>query len=121
METDHTNLFYDYKDFSTKADLSLRDLGGAFTIEKLTNALEQQSIFTNFEEIYESIGKVKKRGLSNDLASVGGGKGGADISQVEEMIDGKVERMYERLRNDNWVIWKESLKLAEKQFSEDGI
>ena len=38
-----------------------------------------------------------------------------------ETIDSKIERVYEWLRNDNWLIWKESIKLAEKQFSTEGI
>lgn len=41
--------------------------------------------------------------------------------ELMETIDSKIERVYERLRNDNWLIWKESIKLAERQFSTEGI
>lgn len=41
--------------------------------------------------------------------------------EIEEMMDRKVEHTYEKLRNDNWVIWKESIKKAEEQFSNKGI
>jgi hypothetical protein len=44
-----------------------------------------------------------------------GAGAGSRVSDPElmETIDGKIERVYERLRNDNWLIWKESIKLAE--------
>ena len=50
-----------------------------------------------------------------------GGLDPANKEELDEIMDSKVQQAYERLRNDNWVIWKESLKLAEKEFSERGI
>jgi hypothetical protein len=38
-----------------------------------------------------------------------------------EMMDKKVESAFERLRNDNQYIWKESIKLAEHEFSQKGV
>lgn len=32
-------------------------------------------------------------------------------------MDNKVEAAFERLRNDNLFIWKQSLELAEKEFT----
>jgi hypothetical protein len=37
------------------------------------------------------------------------------------MVDGKILNVLEKLKNENQMIWKDSLTLAEKQFSEKGI
>ena len=36
-------------------------------------------------------------------------------------MDQKVEAAFERLRNDNQYIWKQSIQLAEKEFNEKGV
>ena len=36
---------------------------------------------------------------------------------MNELIDQKIDKAFERLRNDNLFIWKESIKLAEQEFS----
>ena len=51
----------------------------------------------------------------------GPSKKGKDEKELDEMMDRKIDKVYERIRNDNWVIWKESIKLAEKEFNEGGI
>ena len=38
-----------------------------------------------------------------------------------EMMDKKVENAFERLRNDNLYIWKQSIELAEKEFNQKGV
>lgn len=38
-----------------------------------------------------------------------------------EMVDTKITHVLEKLKNENQMIWKDSLTLAEKQFSEKGI
>ena len=36
-------------------------------------------------------------------------------------MDSKVEAAFERMRGDNLFIWKQSLELAEKEFSQKGV
>ena len=38
-----------------------------------------------------------------------------------DMVDGKIQNVLEKLKNENQMIWKDSLTLAEKQFNEKGI
>ena len=38
-----------------------------------------------------------------------------------DAVDGKIQMVLEKLKNDNQLIWKESIELAEKQFNEKGI
>jgi hypothetical protein len=41
--------------------------------------------------------------------------------ETEVAMDRKVEAAFEKLRKDNQFIWKESLELAEKEFSQKGV
>ena len=63
IQTDHTNLFYDYKDYCNQNELKYRDITVQFTMEKLKNMLEGNSIYTNIEDIYDSLNKIKGKGL----------------------------------------------------------
>jgi len=38
-----------------------------------------------------------------------------------DQVDGKMKSMLEKLKNDNQMLWKETVKMAEKTFSEKGI
>lgn len=37
------------------------------------------------------------------------------------MVESKIQNVFEKLKNENQMIWKDSLTLAEKQFNEKGI
>ena len=41
--------------------------------------------------------------------------------KLEELMDGKVTNAFEKLRNDNLYIWKQSLELAQNEFNEKGV
>lgn len=36
-------------------------------------------------------------------------------------MDSKIQNAFEKLRNDNLYIWKQSLELAQKEFTEKGV
>ena len=36
-------------------------------------------------------------------------------------MDSKIQNAFEKLRNDNLFIWKQSLELAQKEFTEKGV
>lgn len=40
---------------------------------------------------------------------------------TNDQVDGKIQAVLEKLKNDNQMIWKDSVSLAEKQFNEKGI
>ena len=40
---------------------------------------------------------------------------------MKENIDLKIEAAVEKLRNDNMYIWKQSIQLAEQEFSKKGV
>ena len=40
---------------------------------------------------------------------------------MKENIDLKIEAAFEKLRNDNMYIWKQSIQLAEQEFSKKGV
>jgi len=60
--------------------------------------------------------KIRGKGLLTAINT--GAPSKANDENLMETIDSKIQNVYEKLWNDNWVIWKESLKLAEKQFNE---
>lgn len=41
--------------------------------------------------------------------------------KIDEQVDAKIQNAFEKLRNDNLFIWKQSLELAQKEFSEKGV
>lgn len=38
-----------------------------------------------------------------------------------DQVDGKIQNMLEQLKNDNQMLWKETVQMAEKQFNSKGI
>lgn len=40
---------------------------------------------------------------------------------TQEIVDGKIAAVYEKLKKDNQMVWNETISLAEKQFNEKGI
>ena len=40
---------------------------------------------------------------------------------MKENIDLKIEAAFEKLRNDNMYIWKQSIQLTEQEFSKKGV
>lgn len=41
--------------------------------------------------------------------------------KTDEAIDGKIKHAFESLKGDNLFIWKQSIELAQKEFSEKGV
>ena len=79
-------------------------------MEKMINTLEtydvQVKTYANTNKTLHADVKLKERAAD---AKAGG--------KVEEMVDRKIDKIYERVRNDNWLIWKESIRLAELEFN----
>lgn len=63
LDTDHTNLYYDYKDYCNHNEIKMKDLTVQFIVEKMKNQLEMPSIYTNIEDLYDEIRKIKGKGL----------------------------------------------------------
>ena len=41
--------------------------------------------------------------------------------KLDEQVDSMIQNAFEKLRNDNLYIWKQSLELAQKEFTEKGV
>lgn len=119
MDQEHTALMFEFKDEQRENTKKHRDVATELVVEKMKNQLESSSVYTNIEDLYETVNKLREKGLSSALNNQDGPA--ANIEEVQELVDGKVQNMYEKLRNDNWLIWKESIKLAEQEFSEGGV
>ena len=123
IDVDNTNFFYEMTAIKDKLDNETIDLAVQLQVEQLKAELESGEIGFRIEGIEEQL-----QLLSNDQASrVARAEGQEEAAsrkteaEVEEAIERKVAHVYEQLRNDNLAIWKESLQLAEKEFSEKGV
>ena len=123
IDVDNTNFFYEMTAIKDKLDNETIDLAVQLQVEQLKAELESGEIGFRIEGIEEQL-----QLLSNDQASrVARAEGQEEAAsrkteaEVEEAIEKKVAHVYEQLRNDNLTIWKESLQLAEKEFSEKGV
>jgi len=114
LDTEHTNFYYEFQHYKDSNENNIRDIVIRMAMEKMLNTLETYEVkvrsYPTKNKMIAGDIKLKERAAR--------AKGNADI---EEMMDRKVDKVYERIRNDNWVIWKESIKLAEREFSEGGV
>ena len=110
FHTEHTNLLYDYKEFVSKTEQNHWDIAIKQAMESIKSTLDSDTIFTNIQDLYNAMQGGSRSVAPTPISGQGDNKNAEDI---EEMVDGKMQQVYERLRNDNWYIWKESLKLAE--------
>lgn len=69
--------------------------------------------------------EVLKEKMQNYLKDApGGGNPALDEmkkKQLDEVLDGKIHNAFESLRTDNLYIWKQSLELAQREFTEKGV
>lgn len=114
LDEEHTNFYYEFQAYKDNNENVIRDIVIRMTMEKMLNTLETYDVkvktTANRDKTLRADVKLKERAA---IAS--------KTDKIEEMMDRKLDKVYERIRNDNWVIWKESIKLAEREFSEGGI
>lgn len=123
LDTEQTNNYYEFLNYKDHNENQVRDIVIRMTMEKMVNMLEtyEVDVKTIPNRDKTMVGKIN---LTERIpARTKTSKKPKDQSEEElnEMMDRKIEKVYERIRNDNWVIWKESIRLAEKEFSEEGI
>jgi hypothetical protein len=124
LDTEHTNFYYEFQNYKDQNENQIRDIVIRMAMEKMVNMLETYDVsvktFGNKDKTISSRIALLDRIPARNKA---GGHSSKTQNQEElnEMMDRKLDKVYERVRNDNWVIWKESIRLAEKEFNEGGI
>jgi hypothetical protein len=123
LDTEQTNNYYEFLNYKDASENQIRDIVIRMTMEKMVNMLEtyEVDVKTIPNRDKTMVGKIN---LTEKIpARTKPAKKSKDQGEDElnEMMDRKLDKVYERIRNDNWVIWKESIRLAEKEFSEGGI
>lgn len=125
LDTEHTNFYYEFQNYKDSNENAIRDIVIRMTMEKMMNMLETYDV--NVKTIANRdktlVGKIalQERAAPRRGATAGSSKKPKPDDDINEVIDRKLDKVYERVRNDNWVIWKESIRLAEKEFNESGI
>jgi len=125
LDTEHTNFYYEFQNYKDSNENAIRDIVIRMSMEKMLNMLETyevgvKTIAGKNNTVMGKVSLIEK----HDSKAKGANKAGKlpkDQDELNELVDRKLEKVYERVRNDNWVIWKESIRLAEKEFSENGI
>ena len=124
LDTEHTNFYYEFQNYKDSNENAIKDIVIRMTMEKMMNMLEtyEVNVKTLANKDKTIVGRInlQERIPSKSKAAIGDKKP-KDAAEMEEMMDRKVEKVYERVRNDNWIIWKESIRLAEKEFSQGGV
>ena len=64
--------------------------------------------------------------LAKLLQDAPGGASNPELEEIrkqklDEQLDTKIQNAFEQLRGDNLFIWKQSLELAQKEFTEKGV
>lgn len=124
LDTEHTNFYYEFQNYKDLNESQIKDIVIRMTMEKMVNMLETYEVdvktFGNKDKTLSS--RITLQDRIPTRAKAGGASSKTqNQEEVNEMMDRKLDKVYERVRNDNWIIWKESIRLAEKEFNEDGI
>jgi hypothetical protein len=114
----------DYKAFKEAVTRNLVDQGSAIEMESMLARIAMQSIGEDVQDLKRanvSSEAMFKEKIQKVLMSEGAGAGleGSTNPEVEEAR--KIQNAFEKLRNDNLFIWKQSLELAQKEFTEKGV
>lgn len=127
LSTDVTELTYEFKDHKDKAVRDTGSLASGLEIETMTSRLESKDIYfklnaliNNFEGTDATL-KEKMAKMLEEPDEIKKAKEEEEMKKYNELMDAKVENAFERLRGDNLYIWKQSLQLAEQEFSLKGV
>lgn len=71
IDTEHTNLYYEFKDYCNHNEIKMKDLTVQFVVEKMKSQLDSGSIYTNIEDLYDTVNRMKGKGFVSAIASGG--------------------------------------------------
>lgn len=125
LDTEHTNFYYEFQAYKDTNENNIRDIVIRMAMEKMVNMLETYNVdvktVANRDRTIVGRINLQERAVARGGKAISSSKKPQDEDEINELVDRKLDKVYERIRNDNWVIWKESIRLTEKEFSENGI
>lgn len=121
-------LMIDYKQFKDYMTKNVIDSAAALEMEIMMSKVEARDLTRQIQKIVQGNSdgdKVFKEKIQKFL-SEGDGATNPEVEEarkrkVDEQVDSKIQGAFEKLRNDNLYIWKQSLELAQKEFTEKGV
>jgi hypothetical protein len=121
-------LLIDYKQFKDYVTKNVIDSAAALEMEIMMSKVEARDLTRQIQKIVQGNSdgdKVFKEKIQKFLAE-GDGATNPEVEEarkrkVDEQVDSKIQGAFEKLRNDNLYIWKQSLELAQKEFTEKGV
>lgn len=113
------------EEFQEKQEKENIDLATMVATEKMKAKIEEEQLQREFESLNSKVKEVQDS-LEENIEKILKEKEEEDkklknIDQLNELVDRKIQDVYEKMRGDNLYIWKESISLAEKEFSSKGL
>jgi len=98
-------------------------------MEMMLARVESQDLTKRLEDLAKgssATDAVMKDKLAKLLQDAPGGASNPELEEIrkqklDEQLDTKIQNAFEQLRGDNLFIWKQSLELAQKEFTEKGV
>lgn len=124
VATEVSELLQDYMQLKESHTKDILSQASSLQLETLTSRLESMDIYHKLDELFhnssqtDNIIKEKLEKFMNENSEeLKQEKRQKEQQQLSEFMDSKIQNAFEKLRNDNLYIWKESISLAEKEFS----
>ena len=94
----------------------------------MTSKLEAVDFFEKLINAQEQLSEIKTK-IDDPAFMAGGGQLSEEEKKAEEdkrekfreQMELKIDAAFEKVRNDNMYIWKQSIQLAEKEFAQKGV
>jgi hypothetical protein len=125
---DLAQLLIDYNAFKASASRNILDTGSTLEMERMLNRISQDDLHYRVSDLQKASAQTDtlfKENFQKFLKDAPAG-GNPELDelrkrQMDEKLDGKIQRALETLKSDNLYIWKQSLELAQREFTEKGV
>lgn len=121
-------MLLEFNQFKERAIKNLIDQAATIEMEVMLNRVSNSGVEQRIDQVQKALANtdesIKEKMQKYLKDAPGGGNPALDEmrkKQLDEMLDGKIHNAFEGLRSDNLFIWKQSLELAEKEFTEKGV
>ena len=120
-------MLLDFNKFRKRAIKNFVDQASNIEMEKMLNRVSLDTLdrrVTDLQKLTQATDELFKEKFQKFMKDSPSSNPALDEmrkKQLDEMLDGKIHTAFESLRNDNLYIWKQSLELAQKEFTTKGV
>lgn len=119
-------LMDDFKNHKETAVKDTLDQAAQLQLEVMTSQLESKDIYEKLNLLMKGFKETDNVIKDKFEAFLKDSSSSKEVEEerkkkTDEAVDGKIQNAFEQLRTDNLYIWKQSLEMAQKEFSEKGV